>query len=197
MTPIRLEPIELVGQTVLLRPMEISDVDDLLIAGCDPRVWAFTLDFAGRSRDDMEQYVSTAIQNRDLGVELPFVQVHKESGKIIGSTRYHQTDPFSLEIGWTWIHPDFQRTRVNTESKYLLLCHAFDTLKAIRVQLKTDDRNLKSQNAIQRIGGKFEGVLRLDRSTWDGHRRSTHMFSILQDEWPDVKLNLERMLATP
>ncbi len=175
--------------------MEFSDIDDLFKAGNQDQVWAFTLDFAGQSKEAMQNYVATAMENRDKGIELPFVQIHKDSGKIIGSTRYHLTDPNSLEIGWTWIHPDYQRTRVNTESKFLLLCHAFDTLGAIRVQLKTDDRNLKSQNAILRIGAKFEGVLRLDRSTWDGHRRSTHMFSILVEEWPEVKGNLEAMLT--
>ncbi len=177
--------------------MEISDVDDLLEAGNHAEIWAFTIDNAGQSKQAMQKYVATAMANRGTGIELPFVQIHQDSGKIIGSTRYQLTDPNSLEIGWTWIHPDFQRTGINTESKYLLLCHAFDRLNATRVQFKTDDRNFKSQNAILRIGAKFEGVLRLDRSTWDGHRRSTHMYSILASEWPEVKKNLATMLQIP
>jgi RimJ/RimL family protein N-acetyltransferase len=100
-----------------------------------------------------------------------------------------------LEIGWTWLAPGVQRTRVNTEAKYLLLKHAFEDLGAVRVQLKTDARNTRSQRAIERLGAVLEGAHRRHMVTWDGHIRDTVYYSILDNEWPDVKRRLEAILA--
>ena len=106
MIHIELDPVELNGHSVLLRPMELSDVDDLFAAGNHAEIWEFTIDYAGQTMQAMQKYVATAMGNRDSGIELPFVQIDQDSGKIIGSTRYQLTDPNGLEIGWTWIHPD-------------------------------------------------------------------------------------------
>jgi len=190
------QPVVLKGETVVLRPMTIDDVDALWEAGQFPELWTWTLISHMPDRAAMEAYVRKALTTAESGAELPFVTVEQATGRVIGSTRYLEvSDPDkTLEIGWTWITPEFQRSRVNTEAKFLMLRHAFETLGAMRVQLKTDERNLKSQTAIARIGAKREGTLRKHRLTAAGHQRSTVYFSILDDEWPEVKLNLEAML---
>jgi N-acetyltransferase len=127
---------------------------------------------------------------------LPFVVTHLESGRIAGATRYLNIMPHDrgLEIGGTWYGVDSQRTAVNTECKYLLLTHAFESLGCIRVQLKTDSRNERSQKAIERIGAKKEGILRNHMILPDGVIRHSVYYSILESEWGDVKKRLEGML---
>jgi RimJ/RimL family protein N-acetyltransferase len=131
-----------------------------------------------------------------LGTDLPFTVFHQESGRIAGGTRYLdiQRRNRGLEIGGTWYGVEYQRTGVNTECKYLLLRHAFETLGCHRVQLKTDLRNVRSQTAIERIGGIKEGVLRENVVMPDGYLRSTVMYSILEQEWPAVKAHLEQLM---
>lgn len=191
------DPIVIRGNIVELHPMRPDHLEAMFAAGCDPITWRWTLDNASTSIEAMRTYMETALANAEAGIDQPFVQVLAASQEVIGSTRVNAVTlaDRSFEIGWTWITPKWTRTGVNTEAKWLLLNHCFDTLDAERVQLKTDDRNTVSQAAIQRIGAKFEGVLRNDRTTWDGHRRSTHMFSILRSEWPEVRERLEAMLA--
>ena len=132
------------------------------------------------------------------GAEVPFAIVLNETNRAVGSTRYMDIRPDhrGLEIGWTWLAPEVQRTRVNTETKYLLLRHAFEGLGAIRVQLKTDARNLRSQRAIERLGGVMEGVHRRHMQMHDGHIRDTVYYSILDTEWPTVKSKIELKLAS-
>jgi RimJ/RimL family protein N-acetyltransferase len=123
--------------------------------------------------------------------------IHLASGRVAGATRYLNIMPKDrgLEIGGTWYGTDFQRTPVNTECKYLLLSHAFETLKCIRVQLKTDKRNERSQKAIERLGAKKEGILRNHMILPDGRHRDSVFYSILDTEWTDVKRNLEEMMT--
>jgi len=138
-----------------------------------------------------------AIAQRRLKLEWPLVVVDRTTDTIVGSTRYLDIVPAhkAVEIGWTWLTPSVWRTSINTECKYLLLRHAFETAGAIRVCLKTDSRNLRSQAAIERIGGVREGVLRRHRILPDGYRRDSVYYSIIDEEWPAVKARLEAMLA--
>jgi N-acetyltransferase len=126
-----------------------------------------------------------------------FATVERGSGRVIGSTRYMNIDRINrrVEIGSTWIAPAWQRTAVNTEAKYLMLGQAFEVWKCFRVELKTDALNQKSRNAILRIGAKEEGTLRRHVLTWTGRVRDSVYFSILDSEWPEVKVGLESMLA--
>ena len=146
--------------------------------------------------EDMRNWVMDILSRAEKGTDLPFVAIHLASGRVAGATRYLNTMPNDrgLEIGGTWYGPEFQRTLVNTECKYLLLCHAFETLGCIRVQLKTDLRNERSQKAIERIGAVKEGVLRNHMILPDGHYRHSVFYSILDTEWPEVKKRLEKMM---
>jgi RimJ/RimL family protein N-acetyltransferase len=190
-----IRPVELEGERVRLVPMEAAHIPDLYEAGKDPAIWTYTTRKV-RTPEDMRDLVEAALRAREQGTELPFVILDKESGRLVGSTRFlnivaaHR----QLEIGWTWLSPAVWRTRVNTECKYLLLRHCFETLGAVRVQLKTDSRNVRSQQAIERIGAVREGVLRRHMILPDGYIRDTVMYSITDLEWPRVKKRLEGML---
>lgn len=190
------KPIVLEGQRVKLIPMEESHIEGLYIAGSDARIW----ELQGKPidhPDEMCKFVQSALREQERGTELPFTVLDKDTETIVGSTRFMDIMPNHriLEIGWTWYNPGVWRTRVNTECKYLLLHHAFETLSTVRVQLKTDKRNTRSQAAIERIGGTYEGTLRNHRILHDGYIRDTVFFSIIESEWPDVKKRLEAYLS--
>lgn len=150
------------------------------------------------SRDDMQSYIEIAIADQNKGVALPFVTVERSSGKVIGSTRLGNIDVQNrrAEIGWTWIDPAWQRTAVNTEAKLLMLTHAFEVWKCIRLELKTDVLNEKSRNAILRLGAKEEGVFRNHVICDTGRFRDSIYFSIIESEWESVKTNLTSKLRT-
>ena len=147
-----IEPVTLEGKVVRLEPMSSEHLDGLWEAGSDETLWRL-IPTNIASIDDMRRYVETAFADRDRGVALPFVTVDRSTGKVVGSTRFGNIDTANLrcEIGWTWITPAFQRTAVNTEAKLLMLTHAFETWKCIRVELKTDALNERSRNAIKRL----------------------------------------------
>jgi RimJ/RimL family protein N-acetyltransferase len=149
------------------------------------------------SEEDMRDWVLDILSRAETGTDLPFVAIHLASSRVAGATRYLNIMPKDrgLEIGGTWYGLEFQRTSVNTECKYLLLRHAFETLGCIRVQLKTDLQNERSQKAIERIGAVKEGVLRNHMILPDGRYRHSVFYSILDTEWPDVKKRLEEMMA--
>ena len=191
----RLHPVTLEGQVVRLEPLSIAHEPALLAAAQDERIWRFTI-HDPRTPELMRDYVRSALSDRDRGEALPFAVYHRDAGRVIGATRYHSISAPNrgVEIGFTWYAPEFWRTRVNTECKYLLLCHAFDVLGCIRVELKTDGRNGRSREAILRLGAREEGTLRSKVIMRDGHRRDSVYFSILDHEWPAVKERLERML---
>ncbi len=191
------EPITLEGQFVRLEPLSLAHVDQLTEAAQDESIWRWML-LVIRTRDDAQTYIETALKAQAEGRQLPFATVDKGSGRVIGSTRYDFLDPVfrSLEIGHTWINPQWQRTPINTEAKYLMLRHAFEVRNCIRVQLKTDSLNEKSRNAILRIGAKQEGIHRNHMIIpHTGRIRHSIMFSITNDEWPQVKADLEQKLA--
>jgi len=186
------KPVVLEGQTVNLIPMLAEHAEALMKVGNHPSIWKYLPVKYPETLQDYQSFIAEARQReQDLG-DVAFVVYHKEEDRIVGTTRYLdvQKPHRGLEIGWTWLGTDYWRTAVNTECKYLLLCHAFDDLGAIRVQLKTDSRNNRSQKAIERIGAKREGTLRNHYIMPDGYQRNTVLFSITQKEWKEVKPQL-------
>lgn len=193
-----LAPVTLRGRHVVLEPMRAADVDPLFRAGAAADLWVDTVSYI-RSREDMARYVSGALKAAEDRTALPFVLRRPGSGDVAGSTRFGNASPEHgrVEIGWTWVVPDLQRTPVNTEAKYLMLRHAFESLGAVRVEFKTDFLNTKSRAALQRIGATEEGVLRRHMRTEQGRVRDTVYYSITDAEWPGVKSRLEALLARP
>jgi len=190
-------PVTLEGRHVRLEPLSQAHHAGLTAIGLDEELWRW-IPTPVRTPEEMSAYIATALEEQARGVSLPFAQIEKSSGRAIGCTRYGNIDRthHRVEIGWTWVAPEWQRTGVNTEAKYLLLRHAFETLGCIRVELKTDSLNEKSRNAILRIGAKEEGTFRNHMITASGRTRHTVYFSILNSEWPAVKASLQnRMLA--
>ena len=153
--------------------------------------------YSMKTPEDFRRLIDKAFEEQERGESVVFATVEKGSGRVIGSTRYMNIDRVNrrVEIGSTWIAPDWQRTGVNTEAKYLMLRHAFEVWKCMRVELKTDALNQKSRNAILRIGAKEEGTLRRHLLTCTGRVRDTVYFSILDHEWTEVKVRLEKMPA--
>ncbi|MGB7070412.1 MAG: GNAT family protein [Pyrinomonadaceae bacterium] len=186
-----LENVTLEGIFVRLEPLSITHLEALCEVGLDDSLWKWTSNHCSTAAD-MERYVSTAIADRDRGISLPFVTIEKENRTVIGSTRFGSIDSQNrkVEIGYTWINSRWQRTAINTEAKLLMLTHAFEVWKCIRVELKTDVLNQRSRNAIARIGAKEEGTLRNHTICDSGRIRDTVYFSITEGEWPDVKQNL-------
>ena len=190
------DDLVLSGNHVLLRPMSSEDVSGLINAASHGDLW--NLAYTGvPSPQTMQTTVSEALRLRDKGEQFPFTVRLASTGEIVGSTRYYYISPEhrNLSIGFTWYGEHVHRTGVNTECKYLLLKHAFETLNCISVQWHTDHRNKRSQNAILRLGAKFEGVLRNARIMPDGVIRHTHCFSMLDTEWPKSKGFLASRLA--
>ena len=190
------KPIILQGKHVRLEPMTEAHTPALAEIGVGQPFWDFMVYGRMATADDMRGWAQDILSRAEKGTDLPFVAIHLESGRVAGATRYMNIMPSDrgLEIGGTWYGPEFQRTVVNTECKYLLLQHAFEQLGCIRVQLKTDLRNERSQRAIERIGALKEGVLRNHMILPDGHYRHSVYYSILDTEWPDVKKRLEEMM---
>ncbi|HLZ22169.1 MAG TPA: GNAT family protein, partial [Ktedonobacterales bacterium] len=190
------EPVTLVGENVRLEPLELAHAEALYLAGQHPRIWDYMPVDPSASVASMRAWIAEALAAREASTQMPFAIFERATNAIPGSTRYLDISAHdrNLEIGWTWLTPAAQRTAVNTECKYLLLRHAFETLGAIRVQLKTDRRNETSQRAIERLGAVREGILRKQRIVRDGYQRDSVMYSITDDEWPAVKAGLEAKL---
>lgn len=188
-------PVTLEGRHVRLEPLSRAHRDALVAVGLDEELWRWIPDPV-RTPQQMAAYLEIALADQARGVSLPFAIVEKKSGQVIGSTRYANIERAHrrVEIGWTWVARQWQRTAVNTECKYLLLRHAFETLGSMRVELKTDSLNEKSRNAILRIGAKQEGVFRNHMITASGRIRHSIYFSIIDSEWPEVKSRLEEKL---
>jgi RimJ/RimL family protein N-acetyltransferase len=187
-------PVVLTGKIVQLQPLTLDHVPGLFAAS-EPSIWKYMLYGDITTESDMRGWVLDMLDRAKGGTDLPFAVVDLVSGRELGATRYLEIRPQhrSLEIGGTWYGPKYQRTGVNTECKYLLLTHAFETLGCIRVQFKSDSRNARSVNALKRIGAKSEGILRNHMILMDGTYRHSAYFSILADEWPEVKKKLEEM----
>jgi N-acetyltransferase len=196
MAYMEVKPVVLTGKHVRLEPMTEDHVRGLAEIGAGQTFWDFMLYGNINTVDDMRNWVRDILSRAEKGTDLPFAVIHLDSGRVAGATRYLNIVPKDrgLEIGGTWYGTEFQRTPVNTECKYLLLNHAFETLGCIRVQLKTDLRNERSQKAIERIGAVKEGVLRNHMILPDGRYRHSVFYSILDTEWPRVKQRLEAMM---
>jgi RimJ/RimL family protein N-acetyltransferase len=192
----KVEPVVLTGRHVRLEPMSEAHVPGLAAIGCDDCIWQYMLYGLMHSEADIRGWVREILRRAESGSDLPFVVIQLASGRVAGATRYLDIRPQhrGLEIGGTWYGLEFQRTAVNTESKYLLLKHAFENLGCIRVQFKTDLRNQRSQHAIERLGAVKEGLLRNHMVLPDGEVRHSVYYSIIEAEWPKVKARLEGIL---
>jgi RimJ/RimL family protein N-acetyltransferase len=188
-------PVTLEGRHVRLEPLAKAHLAGLAEVGLDEELWRW-IPTQVRTAEEMAAYIETALQEQERGGALPFAIVDKATGRAIGSTRYGNIDRthHRVEIGWTWVSWEWQRTAVNTEAKYLLLRHAFETLGCIRVELKTDSLNEKSRAAILRIGAQHEGIFRNHMITASGRIRHSAYYSIIDSEWPAVKVRLESKL---
>jgi RimJ/RimL family protein N-acetyltransferase len=195
MTPLQIQPVTLQGRHIRLEPLTLNHLDGLCEIGLDPELWRW-IPTPVRSRDDMLDYIRLALQWQTDGAALPFATVEQSTGRVVGSTRYMNIDKPNrhVEIGATWIGGPWQRTVVNTEAKYLMLRHAFETLGCFRVELKTDALNQRSRNAILRIGASQEGIFRKHMVCTGGRLRDSVYFSIIDSEWPQVKARLEERL---
>ena len=190
------KPVILQGKYVRLEPMTEAHAPALAQLGVGQPFWDFMVYGRMETVDDMREWVQDILARAEKGTDVPFVAIHSDSGHVAGASRYMNIIPKDrgLEIGGTWYGPEYQRTVVNTECKYLLLQHAFEELGCIRVQLKTDLRNERSQRAIERLGAVKEGVLRNHMILPDGYFRHSVYYSILDTEWTAVKKRLEEML---
>lgn len=194
------QPLTLVGRHVRLEPLNLAHAAELLQAlALDPSIWRWMPSAPPATLQEMEAFLTTALASQSAGNVVLFTQMEQASGQVVGSTTYMNISrrDRGLEIGGTWIGKPWQRTAINTEAKYLLLRHAFEDLGAVRVQLKTDLRNLQSQAAIERLGAHREGVLRKHMLVCDGFIRDTVMYSIIDAEWPARKAELEAKMQMP
>lgn len=203
--PGRIRPVTLEGRHVRLEPLELEHIEGLLAAASEDRS-TYQWTSVPHSEESMRRYVSEALDLRAAKAAIPFVTRLAGDGRIVGTTRfanfeYHpwpsahplaraDGEPDAVEIGWTWLAASAQRTPVNTEAKWLMLGHAFETWKVRCVRLKTDRRNERSRAAIERIGGKFDGVIRAHSPGTDGTLRDSAYFSLLESEWPEVSRGL-------
>lgn len=193
--PMNIEPVTLEGRFVRMEPLALSHLEQLCEAAFDEELWRYTTSVVERP-EDLCEYIETALRAQEEGTALPFATIDKLSGRAIGSSRYAAIDRVNrhLEIGWTWVARDFQRTYVNTEAKYLMLAHAFEKLDCLRVEFKTDSLNEKSRRALLRIGAREEGTFRNHMIMPGGRIRHSVYFSIIDSEWPEVKSALEEKL---
>ena len=176
------------NRRVRLRPLEATDFEALKAVAFHPEIWRY-MTTRGDDAMSLASYIATALQDRRAGLRYPFVIIDRQTGKLAGSTSYYNLNPAnqSLSVGHTWVGADFQRTGLNRAAKHLLLCHAFGQLGCERVELETDSRNHKSQEAMRRMGATEEGRLRSHRITQGGLRRDTIIFSILKPEWDELR----------
>ncbi len=189
-------PVTLEGKHARLEPLSPGHLEGLCQVGLDEDLWRW-IPIQVRTAEEMRSYIEKALEEQAAGSSLPFATIERASGRPVGSTRYMNIDRSNrrLEIGSTWIAPNWQRTAVNTEAKYLMLRHAFEQLGYIRVELKTDSLNQRSRQAILRLGAREEGILRNHMITSTGRIRHTVYYSIIDSEWPAVKKGLEQKLG--
>jgi RimJ/RimL family protein N-acetyltransferase len=185
------------GKSIHLVPMVYSHKTELSSVLMSPEIWEFTWRTITTS-EEIDHVLTNALENKSKGSQIPFAIVERAYGRTIGTTRIGDIDLINrnVEIGWTWLSPDFWRTSVNTECKYLLLQYCFEELKVIRVQFSVSGQNLRSQRAVERIGAKKEGVFRNHRIKPDGSIHDNVFYSIIDTEWPNVKENLHYLLST-
>ncbi len=187
------------GRLIRLEPLGEQHIEDLLFAARDESLWQFMFYGNLAEREAMQTFIASALRLQAAGTDLPFAVIEQKTQQAIGSTRLRDIclKHFKLEIGATWYDSAYQRTGVNLESKYLLLRHAFETLGMLRVQFKTDIRNLRSQQSLEKLGAVREGVMRRSAIMPDGVIRDTVLYSILDTEWGIVKQRLAMRLQRP
>ena len=185
------------GELVRLEPMTLAHEDGLWEASRDERTWTWLSVHQPRTREELRAYVGVALANAAAGAEMPLVTVRRADSRIVGSTRYLALKPEHrcLEIGWTWLAPEAWKTGINVEAKLLMLEHAFERLGCLRVELKTDARNERSRGAMAALPAQFEGVHRKAMLVRGGQRRDSAWYSVIDDEWPEVRANLLRRLG--
>jgi RimJ/RimL family protein N-acetyltransferase len=191
------QPVLLTGQFVRLEPLSLNHAAALFKAAQEEDIWRLLSIPMFHSIAAVETWIDDALKEQAAGNAVPFATVRQSDGVAIGSTRFLdiRRPHRALEIGWTWLAVEAQRTAINTEAKFLMLRHAFERQGAIRVQLKTDERNERSRRAIARLGAVFEGILRNHMTrAYDGYVRNSAMFSITDLEWPTVKAGLQTKL---
>ena len=190
------EPVVLEGERVRLEPLRADHLDDHNRVAFDPALWQWTI-MGPQDEAGLRRWLETALANAEAGSERPFATIDLASGRAIGSSRFLSIVPEHrrLEIGWTWVGTAFQRTGANREAKLLQLAHAFETLHANRVEFKTHSRNDRSRTALAGIGATFEGIFRNHMIMPDGSIRHSAYFSVIAEEWPEVKARLEASLA--
>ena len=208
-TQTRARPVVLAGRHVRLEPLTLGHVRALSAAASGPRE-TYALTTVPEDEPATLRYIEAALRDQEAGRSLPFATVARSTGRVVGSTRFLNVEfwtwppgharergldvPNVAEIGATWLAADAQRTPINTEAKLLMLTHAFEEWRVHRVSLMTDARNERSRNAILRVGARFDGVIRAQRTAVDGTIRDTAAFSILESEWPTVKRQLQSRL---
>ena len=190
-------PVTLTGRWVRLVPLALSHAPTLRVAARDPEVRRHLLNGPGETLEEMRSLIAFRLERQQAGTDLPFATLLRADDRPIGMTEFLHIDRSncSVEIGGSWLDSAFWRTPVNTESKYLMLRHAFETEKVHRVTLQTDLRNERSQRAIARLGAVREAVFRDDKLRADGTYRTSVFFGVLVSEWPGVRAGLEAMLA--
>ena len=190
------QEIALENDRSLIRPLQIDDVENLLPAAAVNKNLVQYSPFPIYTKQLLQQYIEIALEERKNKLRYPFVLFDKKINAFGGSSSYMNISGKDkrLEIGHTWIGPAFQRTGFNRNNKYLMFSFVFDPLGYERLELKTDERNFQSRAAIEKIGGQFEGIFRSHMLMADGFRRNTVYYSILKNEWPEVKNKLEKSI---
>jgi N-acetyltransferase len=194
--PLRVEPVTLEGDHVRLVPLEADHLDALWEVAREEALWRW-IPYPIRSRDDLRDYIRTAVADRGAGTSLPFATTERSTGRLIGSSRFGNIVPadYRAEIGWTWVGVPWQRSTVNSEAKLLMLDHAFGTWHCHRVEFKTDSLNEQSRAGLLGIGATFEGIFRNHMVTHTGRLRHSAWYSITDDEWPEVRRRLVARIA--
>jgi N-acetyltransferase len=186
--------VRLGGEIVVLEPLEEAHAEELWRAAQEPETWRWLANLADRER--FEKWLELSLAAAAEGREGVFAIRARGSGEVVGSSRYLAVRPADrvVEIGWTWFNPSVWRSGVNVETKLLMLRHAFETLGCVRVELKTDARNERSRAAMAALPAEFEGILRNHMIVPDVGLRDSAYFSVIDEEWPQVRANLERRL---
>ncbi len=188
-------PVTLEGNLVRLEPLSLDHLSALSGIAFHPQIWRWMSDRM-ETESDLRRYIQVGLDSAAAGTAMPWATRSKKDNRIVGSTRFAEIHRLhrTLEIGWTWMHPDYQRSGINVEAKYLQLRHAFEVMGARRVAFKTHHQNLQSQTAIQALGAKHEGIFRNHVIMPDGSPRHSYWYSILDEEWPEVKAKLEQRM---
>ncbi len=189
-------PVVLNGNRVLLEPLTQEHLPELAEIAFEPSIWRWTSRRITTS-GELQIFFDIALAEIKAGTAVAWVTRCRATGKIAGSTRLYEIsqEHRTMELGGTWLHPEYHRTGINVEAKYLQLTHAFERMNSMRVSLKTHHENLKSQTAIVALGAKFEGIFRNHMIMPDGSIRHSYWYSIVRDDWPEAKANLEARLA--